>query len=465
MRLHLAFLLSLSCAACRLADQTGTARAAVGAPDTATSAADTSSAAPADSAKVQAPTAWSTDADLAPRNLHQSWQHDPATTATVSWATNAKDLKAYTPKVWYATEAASGADGAAMPYAAAWTALGAGELYVEGMDDGSGDPMPTYVTWTVELTGLQPDTAYVFRAGTWTDFDSKAGTFTAPQLSDIGQFRTAPVAGTRKPFSVVLAGDSRGGTKGIVDNAARLAAIDANFWIFNGDFTNFGLQSEWDAWLGAMQPILKQRPLMPVQGNHEVFADMYYAQFALPIMAGLPTDYYEHGWSLNYGNVHFVGLDSNTDSTVQDQVPWLGADLEAARNDPNIDWIIAMMHHPAYSACTNHGSTDRVQKLWVPLFEKYNVDLVFAGHDHDYERTAPIRAGKTVDPGVGPVYIVAGGFYSPGYTNGKDWWTAVSSNGDKSDYVHLTIDGKNLSLKAYSGDGNEVLDDFAMTRP
>lgn len=465
-RMFLCLALALAAAGCRLADKT--ASAAVDAPagtDTEAADAAASGVTPvADSVAVVAPAAWQSQGDISPRSVHLTWQHDSATSVTVQWTTTAIDLKAYQPKVWFAPESLAGQDGATMPYAKSLTALGAGELYAEGLDDGSG-AATQYVTWTVELTGLQPATPYVFRAGTWSDFDATAKTFTTPELSDVGHFRTAPTKGTRAPFTVVLAGDSRGGITGIKANADRLSQIDSAFWIFNGDFTNFGLQSEWDDWLSVMQPILRHRPLMPVQGNHEVFADMYYAQFALPIMAGLPSAYHEHGWSMNYANVHFVGLDSNTDSTVQDQVPWLGADLQSAHEDPSIDWIIVMMHHPAYSACSNHGSTDRVQQFWVPLFEKWGVDMVFAGHDHDYERTYPIRAQKVVEAGEGPVYIVAGGFYSPGYTNGKDWWTVKSSHGDKGDLVHLTVDGKKLALKAYAGDGIEVIDEFGLQKP
>ena len=120
------------------------------------------------------------------------------------------------------------------------------------------------------------------------------------------------------------------------------------------------------------------------------------------------------------------------------------------------------MHYPAYSACTNHGSTAWVQKSWVPLFEKYNVDLVFAGHDHDYERSWPwVNNNKAT---TGPVYVVAGGFYADGYTNGHDIWTAVSEHGNKSNYVVLTVDGKKMSFIAYNGDGTAQLDTYSLTK-
>jgi len=125
---------------------------------------------------------------------------------------------------------------------------------------------------------------------------------------------------------------------------------------------------------------------------------------------------------------------------------------------------VVMAHHAPYSASVNHGSTLRVQKEWVPIFERYRVDVVLTGHDHDYERTHPILANQKVAAGQGVVYVVAGGFYSPGYEAGKDWWTAVSVDGDVGNYVVLDITHDRLDFKAYSGDGGRVLDAHTLTK-
>lgn len=407
---------------------------------------------------VKTPASWVSDPAQTPKSIHMTWQHDPATTVTVQWTTAATSLEGYTPKVWLATAADAGKDGVDMAYWPTLTAAGSGEVYYQTISDVASDT-PSYITWTVEVTGLKPGTDYVFRAGTWSGF--AGGSFVAPNLSDVQHFRTAPAKGSQEPFTVVLAGDSRGGTDKIRLNGERLGKIDANFWIFNGDFNEVGVQEQWDDWFDAMKPILSQRPLMPVQGNHEIFSPTYYGQFALPNIAGVPDAYKEHAWSMTYGNVHFVGLDSLSDAAAQDQAPWLDADLQAARADKDVDWIVVMMHHAAYSS-SNHGSTDWVIKNWVPLFEKYDVDLVFSGHDHDYERSFPWRGEKKADKG--PVYVVAGGFYADGYGNGKSAWTATSTSGAKSNYVVTTFAGKKVSFIAYSGDGSEKLDTYAIQK-
>ena len=199
---------------------------------------------------------------------------------------------------------------------------------------------------------------------------------------------------------------------------------------------------------------------------------LYYTQVALPrVGPELPVELEEHAWTVDFGNVHFVGLDSNTPAAAEAQVPWLDADLGAARADPDIDWIFVMSHHPAYSSSKVHGSTGWVQEHWVPIFEAHQVDIAFAGHDHTYERSKPVRDDQVVDPGEGVVYVVAGGFFSPAYENGNEWWTEVSVHGDVRNWLTVVVEGKTVVLTAWPGDGgptragSEPIDTFTITKP
>jgi Calcineurin-like phosphoesterase len=58
-----------------------------------------------------------------------------------------------------------------------------------------------------------------------------------------------------------------------------------------------------------------------------------------------------------------------------------------ALDSTNEAWKIPYFHHPLYSSGERHGSTPALRKVWEPLFVKYGVSVVFAGHDHFYERT------------------------------------------------------------------------------
>jgi hypothetical protein len=74
------------------------------------------------------------------------------------------------------------------------------------------------------------------------------------------------------------------------------------------------------------------------------------------------------------------------------QTRWLEATLAAARSDASIDWIIAQTHQCACSSSRDGSGSDLgIRQEWLPLFDRYEVDLVLCGHDHDYERSFPVR--------------------------------------------------------------------------
>ncbi len=82
------------------------------------------------------------------------------------------------------------------------------------------------------------------------------------------------------------------------------------------------------------------------------------------------------------------------------QTLWLGTTLESAANDTSIDWIVVQMHQTACSSSSDNGSDLGIRQAWLPLFDQYQVDLVLCGHDHDYERSFPLR-GFNHDQGTG----------------------------------------------------------------
>jgi predicted phosphodiesterase len=120
-------------------------------------------------------------------------------------------------------------------------------------------------------------------------------------------------------------------------------------------------------------------------GNHDNSNQRFYKRFN---MEG--KEYY----SFKKNNIRFISLNSNyLDSR---QLKW--AEEELAKSDA--EWKICYFHHPPYSSGKQHGSNEELQKVLEPLFVKYGVDVVFAGHEHFYERIKPQK---------GIYYFISGG--------------------------------------------------------
>jgi len=415
---------------------------------------------------------WNPDADLAPQHVHITFRHDPSNTVTLQWETPRKDPATYVPRVWVVKASeVPGADPArfdddpAIPVDPAWVHEGVGAPYCQtwACDE---DTMEGLI-WTVDLTGLDPDTTYYYRVGTWTSLDPATGVFRRPNVSPAYHFRTGLPKGSRQPFRFLWGSDSQNWMDDVGEQLSFLRSNTARgmgFWLFGGDHTEVGIQEELWGWFEAMAPLLRHFPFISVRGNHDILPLVLFGSFAFPEMPSLDDDLKRGAWSFNYGNLHMAGIDSNGEYLVERQAAWLEQDLAAASQDPDIDWKIVAFHHPAYSSCNVHGSTDYIQRLIVPILDRYGVDLAFSGHDHNYERTKPLKGGEIRDAGDGTVYIVAGVFYSKkAYGNGKSDFTVVSYDGEIRNYVVIDVDGRTLSGTAYNG-AHEVIDTFRLTR-
>jgi calcineurin-like phosphoesterase family protein len=111
-------------------------------------------------------------------------------------------------------------------------------------------------------------------------------------------------------------------------------------------------------------------------GNHDNADQRFYKLFN---MNG--ERYYS--WKADQGNVRFIALDTNYMDPPQ--IEWLGRELGGAREN----WKICFFHHPLYSSGSRHGSDLDLRRVLEPIFLKFGVNVVFAGHDHFYERMNP----------------------------------------------------------------------------
>jgi predicted MPP superfamily phosphohydrolase len=176
-------------------------------------------------------------------------------------------------------------------------------------------------------------------------------------------------------------------------------------------------------------------------GNHDAREQRYYKQFNMDGKL-----YYSFKAKQN---VRFFALES----TYLDpqQVAWLEKELK----DSSEDWKIPYFHHPPYSSGDRHGSDARLREVLEPLFLKYNVTVVFTGHDHFYERTKPQK---------GIVYFVcgSGGQLRKGNIDERSGLTAAGNDRDQS-FLAAEINGDEMSFNAVSRAG-QVFDSGVITR-
>jgi 3',5'-cyclic AMP phosphodiesterase CpdA len=147
--------------------------------------------------------------------------------------------------------------------------------------------------------------------------------------------------------------------------------------------------------------------------------------------------------------VRFFAIDSNY---VDDkQLDWLGKELAASGSD----WKIAFFHHPLYSSGATHGSADLQRGLLEPVFLKYGVNVVFAGHEHFYERLKPQK---------GVAYFILGS--SSKLRKGDLQKSSLTAYGNDSDYTFMLveIDGDDMYFQTINHKGVTV-DAGKVSRP
>ena len=312
-----------------------------------------------------------------PVSVHLSTEGDPSVTVSVVWKTGGTTNSSI---VEYGTSAEYGSQ-----------AVGSSYTY-----SGSAG-----VLHRVKIDGLTPGTTYHYRVG-----DPVGG------WSVDHTFQTAPV--DRRNFTFTAIAD-QGTTKNSIKNVELASALKSSFTLPVGDLSySTGSQGTWDKWFKIIEPIASNALYLPTIGNHEVDANvggnlsLYLNQFVLPGN--------EQWYSFEWGNTHFVSLyvSPYADGKAA-QYTWLAQDLEAASNNPRINWIIVYLHFPPYSS-GRYPNLLLLRSNLTPILDSYHVDLVLTGHDHNYQRTYPIYNGtettysfeQYVDP-KGTIYVVTGG--------------------------------------------------------
>ena len=105
------------------------------------------------------------------------------------------------------------------------------------------------------------------------------------------------------------------------------------------------------------------------------------------------TSTYNHGYTgdLKLSPADNAAVPDHSRGRPNLQTLWLERTLAQARRDPDVDMIVVYMHQCALSSARANGSDLGIRRAWLPLFDRYEVDLVLSGHEHNYERSYPVR--------------------------------------------------------------------------
>jgi len=260
---------------------------------------------------------------------------------------------------------------------------------------------------TVPLTGLLPGTRYYYQLKT-------NGSIVQGVSSNI-YFTTFKEPADPSDVFFTVIGDWGEGSAVEQQVSNHQNTADPQIILTVGDNAyETGLLSEWDSKALAyyVNPMMRAF-FIPALGNHDLYdvGESNWANSAEIKLFVLPHNgpEGERYFSFDNGDAHFIVLDSN-DPGNSTQINWLQNDLATTARK----WIFVFLHHTPYS-CANGiasiGSDLSVRNNWGPLFEQYEVDIVFVGHDHIYERTNYLDDFGS--DGKGTIYIMTGGGGAP----------------------------------------------------
>ncbi len=252
-------------------------------------------------------------------------------------------------------------------------------------------------------------------------------------------------------FHFVAMGDSRSNPDIFAKILNIMKKNEPDLIISMGDLVaNGGNLLEWQTYyFDVARNVIDHIPLISTLGDHEGENDNG-ALFEYFLRTNQPVD--KLWFSFDYGNAHFVSLDyRHSDSNEMED--WFIQDMSSS----NARWKFVYFHRPAYNL-GGHRSTWGRDK-WPELFSTYQIDIVFAGHSHLYERFYPMQNKES---GSWPVtYITTGGAGAGLYDVTQHPSLAIAES--VNHFVDIFISGDTLKLKAICND-ESLLDELTIIK-
>lgn len=220
---------------------------------------------------------------------------------------------------------------------------------------------------------------------------------------------------------------------------------------------------------------LRSLPVATAIGNHEFYTTNYLHHFNNPNRnISVPRWPAGNGYFFCYNDILFVVLDSNS-ILLSAQNKIISAALKAY---PNVKWKIAMMHHSPFDANAESEFGNLLSRVDVaPLFDKYNFDVVFCGHDHYYSRSYMVKNMKVTDDieknnvytnPKGTLYITgncgSGSNFSGIDESEINKYTDVCIQNRIPGYSVINVADGKMSIITYETDTNTVIDNVSIVK-
>jgi len=256
-------------------------------------------------------------------------------------------------------------------------------------------------THTVQISGLSPYTKYYYSIGSTTQ---------TIQGDTNNYFVTNPIPGTPGNYRFWMVGDCGNASTNQINCMNQYLAYNGgritNAFLLSGDNAyNSGTNAEYNSKFFSIyqNDALKKMTMYSAPGNHDynngastATTVPYFTYFQTPAngeSGGVPSNNPAY-YSFDYGNVHFLSLDSygrvgadKMYDTTGAQTLWIKQDLAAN----NKKWVIAYWHHPPYTMGSHNSDSEgdlvAIHQRFIKILERYGVDMIITGHSHDYERS------------------------------------------------------------------------------
>ena len=319
---------------------------------------------------------------------------------------------------------------------------------------------------TAKATGLCPGTRYVYTVGNEV-YRSKEYSFeTEPE--DLTHYSFLIIADEQntEPF----AAPEYRPVRNLLELAFRRCP-EARFLITLGDNVDNGENElQWNGFFHGLDGITQNIPTMLVTGNHDnrgfrVYeedrregkyyldhADSFDWQFREAYPQNGPAGYETENYSFDYGNLHFVVLGVNA---YEQTGAWAREDLKNSTKT----WKLAAFHYPVFPVMPE-GVGGMFYGNIPDALDAGKADIMFAGHEHSFARSYPIRNYEMFDrPSEGTIHYILGNSGDNGFASnaGKFWhYNFYPQEEHNSMYAQVDVTPERLTITAYLDDGRVV---------